>query len=285
MIKVNGFVLPVKEYPNGESRLECNSINDILKKENVINISLRYESDKDLMHLWFLKRHIEDTAEWGTDVNLIICYMPYSRMDRVENSGFAFTLKYIVEFINGLGFNNIYIWEPHSDVTKQLFDYEETMAIVKMIDITQIIFNKAIDDKKLECDIVCFPDKGAQKRYASMFPGYKHCYFDKKRDFNTGKITEMTYHGEENLNGAKVCIVDDLCSRGGTFVWAAEELRKHGASEVNLVVTHAENTIYDGNVFKGTINKVICTDSILTKIPVNSQNLIVYKNLEEEKNV
>ena len=278
MIKINGIVLPVKEYPNGESRLECDSINDILKRENVFNVSLRYESDKDLMQLYFLKRHIEDTVKWGSDVNLIICYMPYSRMDRVENSGFAFTLKYIVEFINGLGFNSIYIWEPHSDVTKQLFYNQDNETIVKMINMTQIIFNRAISDKKLECDVVCFPDKGAQERYAGMFLNYKHCYFDKKRDFNTGRITEMVYHGEENLNGAKVCIVDDLCSRGGTFVWAAEELRKHGASKVNLVITHAENTIYDGDVFKGVINKVICTDSILTKIPVNSQNLLVYRN-------
>ena len=61
-------------------------------------------------------------------------------------------------------------------------------------------------------------------------------------------------------------IVDDICSKGGTFYHSALKLKEFGATNIYLYVTHCENSIYDGELLKnnGLIEKIYTTDSILT---------------------
>jgi ribose-phosphate pyrophosphokinase len=120
-------------------------------------IKFQYETDADLIELMFVKKYI-DTRNSGVD--LVITYMPYSRMDRVENES-AFTLKYVAEFINELNFDHVTVIEPHSDVTPALFNNCESKFVsVEM-------FNKVIDEIGFnkECDYVYFPDATSHKRY------------------------------------------------------------------------------------------------------------------------
>ena len=64
----------------------------------------------------------------------------------------------------------------------------------------------------------------------------------------------------------KAIIVDDLCSKGGTFILTASKLREMGATEIYLVVTHCEDTIFSGDILKtDLIKKVYTTNSILSK--------------------
>lgn len=61
-------------------------------------------------------------------------------------------------------------------------------------------------------------------------------------------------------------IVDDLCSKGGTFVTTAKALKEKGINEISLVVTHCANTIFNGELLTTNyIEQIITTDSILTK--------------------
>jgi ribose-phosphate pyrophosphokinase len=65
-----------------------------------------------------------------------------------------------------------------------------------------------------------------------------------------------------------VLIVDDICSRGGTFVHTAKALKDAGAANVYLYITHCERTIFNGEIFSsGLIEKVFTTNSIF---PANS---------------
>ena len=51
----------------------------------------------------------------------------------------------------------------------------------------------------------------------------------------------------------------------------ASQLKKLGAKSVSLVVTHCENTIFDGDIFKtDLIDKVITSDSIVDKDSIDS---------------
>ena len=60
-------------------------------------------------------------------------------------------------------------------------------------------------------------------------------------------------------------IVDDISSRGGTFYFSAKELKKLGANDIYLYISHCENTILEGEVLtSGLIKKVFTTDSIFT---------------------
>ena len=61
-------------------------------------------------------------------------------------------------------------------------------------------------------------------------------------------------------------IIDDICSRGGTFYHSAKKLKEHGANDIYLYVSHCENTILEGDLLKGDlIKRVYTTDSIFIK--------------------
>ena len=70
----------------------------------------------------------------------------------------------------------------------------------------------------------------------------------------------------KQAKGKKILIVDDICSRGGTFYHSAKKMKELGAEEVYLYVTHCENTILEGDLLtSGLIEKVFTTNSIFTK--------------------
>ena len=46
-----------------------------------------------------------------------------------------------------------------------------------------------------------------------------------------------------------VLIVDDLCSRGGTFIEASKKLKAQGAEKISLLVAHCENNVFTGELF------------------------------------
>ena len=110
--------------------------------------------------------------------------MPYSRLDRREDD-VCFTLKYVAEFINSLGFTAVVVAEPHSDVTCGALDRATSMSM------TPVIFIRALEDSLIdfddEVDYICFPDAGAQKKY-SHIEIENHVVGMKHRDFKTGKI-------------------------------------------------------------------------------------------------
>ena len=61
----------------------------------------------------------------------------------------------------------------------------------------------------------------------------------------------------------RVLIVDDICSRGGTFFYSAQKLKEAGATDIYLYVTHCENTILEGELIKsGLVTRIFTTDSI-----------------------
>ncbi len=62
-------------------------------------------------------------------------------------------------------------------------------------------------------------------------------------------------------------MIDDICSKGGTFYYGSKELNKYGCKDMYLYVTHCENTILDGELLKedSLFKKVFTTRSIFTK--------------------
>lgn len=263
MIKVNGQEIVFEEFPNGETKLNSESVvNSLLLISSIYTggydsrVDFKYENDSDLIKLMFVKRYLDDLNI--DNVALNIYYMPYSRMDRSENKS-PFTLKYVTEFINSLGFENVKVTEPHSDVAVALLNNVDAYYInFKLIQEVQrmIMFNH-------DEDYIVFPDGGAQKRYSKMkAKNTLVCY--KHRDFETGQITSLELVGDTSrAYGKTAIIVDDLSSYGGTFVHTANKLREQGFLRIVLLVAHAENSIFKGELFNH-VDKVFTTDSILS---------------------
>lgn len=250
MLKLNGKEIGIKRFPNNETKVE-DFEGYIQKKDNILEF--KYFTDVDLVTLMFVKQHIDEAH---VPCTLFVWYMPYSRMDR-KIEGDLFTLKYTCDFINWLQFTKVVVMEPHSAKTLEMLDRVTPIYPVKdWVKAEEVGENVQI----------VFPDKGAAARYANS--GYKNvCIMEKRRNPITGKIEDMRIKEGEIVPGSKCIIIDDLCSQGGTFAWAGDILKDAGASEVVLVVSHCEETIFKGSLLEedSPISMVYTSTSIMDK--------------------
>ena len=256
MIYLNGEKIDVRKFPNGECLINSESLK--LKFNEINELKVKFESDEDITHLIFLKSHLD---ELKLKVNLIFPYLPYSRMDRTEGMT-VFTLKHLSKIINGLNFESVTIYEPHSDVSTALLDR------IKVINMSKTLTEKLLNDLNNKCKEVylVFPDAGAAKRYSKQITHEKILTANKERDFKTGYIKKLEINGNIESDNFVAIIVDDLCSKGGTFKLTAEKLKEMGAKEIYLAVTHCENTIFDGDLLSSDlITMIYTTNSILDK--------------------
>lgn len=256
MIYLNGEKVSVKKFPNGESLISSENLK--IKDHEINNIKLKFENDEDITHLIFLKGHLD---ELRAKSNLEIAYMPYSRMDRTEGMT-VFTLKHLCKLINSLEFEEVLIYEPHSDVCIALLER------VKVIDMSKILTEQVLQNLNISQEnlYIVYPDAGAAKRYGKQIKYDKVLTASKERDFKTGYIKKLDIIGTTESTEFKAIIVDDLCSKGGTFILTASRLREMGATEIYLVVTHCEDTIFSGDILKtDLIKKVYTTNSILSR--------------------
>lgn len=248
MIKLNDKVVDIKHFPDGT----------LLMKEfpqRTAYITWLFDNNEELVALIYLVRHLKQNG--CEKVFLNMPYVPNARQDRVKTQEDVFTLKYFSEVINYLGFENVSVLDAHSSVSEALIDRVVPNSPCKFIE-------KAIE--KCEPDMLFFPDEGSQKRYSDLFER-EYAFGIKKRDWATGKILGLDVAGcVDEIKGSKILIIDDICSRGGTFYFSAKKLKELGAKEVYLYVTHCENTIFEGEIFtSGLIEKVYTTNSILRK--------------------
>lgn len=258
MIKLDGKIVHQEHFPDNSLRIE--PIN-----ENGLDISWfgmvtapkriiwHYESDAELFTIICLRKHFANE-----EMILEMPYCPHARMDRVKNSNEFFTLKHFADVINSLEFSEVKIYDPHSNVCAALINnvnvippYNEVQKALKAIGSTNLV--------------AFYPDDGAMKRGTDYLTG-AYAFGIKKRDWGTGKILGLELMNKEVVNDRDVLIIDDICSRGGTFLHSAKVLKEAGARNIYLYVTHCENTILEGDLLtSGLIEKVYTTNSIFTK--------------------
>ena len=253
MIKVNGFEVTQEHFPDNTLLTKAP-----LEKNEISYIEWYYENDAELFTLICLRKHYG-----AKEMELYMPYCPHARMDRVKHHADVFTLKYFAEVINSLNFKRVIICDPHSNVTSALIDNCRIKSPENYIERAIGRVEAAHDYKQA---LIFYPDEGAMKRYSINLP-YKYAFGIKRRDWETGKIEGLDVAGcVDEIKDKVILIVDDICSRGGTFYHSAKKLKELGAKEVYLYVTHCENTILEGELLtSGLIEKVYTTNSIFTK--------------------
>ena len=255
MIKLDGRVVNIGHFPDGTLLIKEDVPRDY-EGERSATISWKYENDTELVALIYLTKHLK---EHGIEkIYLNMPYIPNARQDRVKSDEDVFTLKYFAEVINSLGFASVTVLDPHSVVSEALIDRIIINRPAKNI-------QKVLQKIGEENIIMFYPDEGAMKRYSSM-ADKPYVFGMKKRDWTTGQINGLDVAGAtELIRGSRVLIVDDICSRGGTFYHSAKRLKELGADKIYLYISHCENTILEGEVLQsGLIEKVYTTDSLLT---------------------
>jgi ribose-phosphate pyrophosphokinase len=186
-------------------------------------------------------------------------------MDRVKAPTDVFTLKYFCETINDLDFAAVYIEDPHSNVSEALLDRVQVVSPQPHI---ETVIEKIADENL----VMCYPDEGAMKRYSGMV-SKPYSFGVKRRNWADGKIEGLDLMHPDVVAGKNVLIVDDICSRGGTFFHTAKALKDAGAEKIYLYVTHCEMTIFNGDLLSsGLVEKIYTTNSIF---PSNAANEMI----------
>ena len=258
MIEVFDKNLTTTNFPDGTISMKAPYVGE---RTDVI-IYWFYEGDEELFKLICLSKYYRKN-----DVYLFMPYVPNARMDRTKHTEEIFTLKYFCEVINSLGFKEVAILDPHSDVAPALLNNVTVLS-------SEGYVNKCIEDLKDENLVLFFPDSGSYKRYSGNFPGHEFTYGVKVRNWETGKIENFQVMNPEIVKDRNVLIIDDICSYGGTFVAAAKALKDAGAKNIHLFVTHCETNIFKGKVFD-YFTSVTTTNSIMPLKEANEKLKII----------
>ena len=254
MIRVGEISIPWGQsmFPDHSLLLKLDP-DKMFDNRGAIKVEWLYEGDSELFTLICVKRHID--RHFSTrEVVLDMPYIPHARMDRVKSDEDVFTLKYFAEVINSLNFKIVWVRDAHSNVSLALIDNVVDTGVEAYI-------RKAAE--LAGADAMFYPDEGAMKRYSDNSEK-PYAFGMKKRDWKTGQILGLDIINAENIVGKDVLIVDDICSRGGTFYHSAKALKAAGAKSVSLYVTHCEETITLGELAAsdGLVDHVYTTESI-----------------------
>lgn len=229
---VRQFPVKVWKFPTGEVgvKIECDLQSNLdFRLDAELFIHLHWESNDDILALAQLNNILQ--TEGFRNINLAVPYFPYSRQDRACNPGEAASLKVVAGIINGMNFRQVFTVDPHSYVLENVVDRlakREQWECVTSLNSTLF-------------DYFIAPDAGAAKKIyqiADVREGrVKVLCADKRRD-STGKIVETTLPNGELLKGKKVCIIDDICDGGATFLALGEVIKQFEPATMSLYITH-----------------------------------------------
>lgn len=260
MIRINKNDVSVNRFPDGTLLLKekvSGAANEGTTERKAV-LTWLFENNEELVTLIYLAGHLR--AQGITDLSLDMPYIPNARQDRVKTEEDVFTLKYFAQVINWLDFTSVTVLDPHSSVSEALIDRIRVKT-------PEVYVQKVIERIGGPQNLTMFyPDEGACKRYSGMFQ-LPYAFGIKNRDWATGEIKGLAVSGMTDcIRDRKILIMDDICSRGGTFYFSAGKLKELGAKEIYLYISHCENTILEGELLEsGLIEKVYTTNSIFTK--------------------
>lgn len=245
------------KFSGGELHIKLNNEINYDNIEKVI-ITNRITNSDGLMAVLFAVDALRYKGVKNFD--LIMPYIPYARQDRKACDGESFTLKVFARLINSVGFEKVYVFDAHSDVSLGLIDNCENISNTDFVART---IQEITKSTKRKLNIVS-PDSGANKKINKLYDSVKDLVndvvkCDKVRNMETGELSDFTVFSDD-LNGVDCLIVDDICDGGRTFIGVAKALRAKNCGNVYLFVTHGIFSYgFDGVLEQ--INNVYTTNS------------------------
>jgi ribose-phosphate pyrophosphokinase len=223
------------KYPDGQISAKITALGPPYAIKERIN------SYEDLLFV----RSIAEIANFqGIQLELHIPCMFGQRSDRRFTTLQSFDLQMIAEIINACKFSQVFITDPHSDVTLALINNSVKVDPAPMV-------HRAIMKINSPNLILVSPDAGAYKKVFHLGAEFNLPVVAAVKHRDLSGAIELSFIGD--VKGKDCLIVDDLCSRGNTFLQLNEKLRTQEASKVYLYVTHFEG---GGAEYKQTIDNL-----------------------------
>lgn len=222
-------------FPGGERHARLPAAQLSAAMDTAWTIEARIYTPADIMDLLLVTDALKRTIQVGSTLRLVMPYVPYARQDRVALEGEPLSAAVFCTLINSMKFDEVEVWDPHSDVTPALL---KNVRIRPTKDLMTATFEgKGVSHLLTDCAFVA-PDAGARKRVANLAKtfGTDAVFADKKRDPVSGKLSGAQVLGD--LPARPLLVVDDICDGGGTFLELARVLREKTNQPLYLYVTH-----------------------------------------------
>jgi len=243
----------IRKFSDGEIYIE---INENIRGNSIFIIqSISSPANDNLMELLLCIDALKRSS--AKNITAVIPYFGYARQDRKVVPRTSISAKLVSNLITMAGADRIVTVDLHAGQIQGFFDIPVDNLF------STPIFSKHIKRKIKSRNLICVaPDVGGVERARAL--GRKLdvglSIIDKRRP-SPGKSQVMNVIG--NVKGKTCIIVDDIIDSGGTIVNAADALKKRGAKEVHVYVTHG---VLSGEavekIKKSKIKNLVVTDTI-----------------------
>ncbi|MHA1925140.1 MAG: phosphoribosyltransferase family protein [Candidatus Thorarchaeota archaeon] len=203
------------------------------------------------------KKFKETSIDPPSRIEVVLTFQPFALQDKSFLTGEASAGRWATRQI-AKACDKIWVVNPHAPNNlpwvKDLIEkgiYHEIDIIPDLIDFGREKFGFT------DC-LVVTPDEGAKQRYD--IEG-----FGKKR--TNSYCVEL--HGDLDVKGRQVIVIDDLTKSGSTLLKAAERLYSLGASDVGMAVAHVMPLRDRGEKLLGALidkskERIVTTNSVRT---------------------
>ena len=255
----------IRKFSDGEIYIE---INENIRGNSIFLIqSVSSPANDNLMELLLCIDALKRSS--AKNITAVIPYFGYARQDRKVAPRTSISAKVVANLLTNAGANRIVTVDLHAGQIQGFFD----MPVDNLF--TTPLFSKYIKKKITSKNLICVsPDMGGVARTRALATRLKAdlAIIDKRRPA-AGKSEVMNIIGDVKN---KICIiVDDIIDSGGTIINAVDALKKQGAKEVFVFITHA---VLSGEAAKkiknSKIKKLIITDSIDNSNKIKNNNKI-----------
>ena len=256
----------IRKFADGEIYIE---INENIRGNSIFLIqSVSSPANDNLMELLLSIDALKRSS--AKNITAVIPYFGYARQDRKVVPRTSISAKLVSNLIAKAGADRVVTVDLHSGQIQGFFDIPVDNLFATPI------FARHIKKKLKKNNIICVaPDVGgtARARALGKLLNVDLAIVDKRRPA-PGKSEVMNVIG--NVKNKTWILVDDIIDSGGTIVNAASELKKRGAKDVHVYVTHG---VLSGNavekIKKSSIKNLVVTDTI-----DNSMKVKKAKNIE-----
>tara|TARA_B100001939_G_scaffold65530_1_gene54365 strand:+ start:925 stop:1857 length:933 start_codon:yes stop_codon:yes gene_type:complete len=243
----------IRKFADGEIYIE---INENIRGNSIFIIqSISSPANDNLMELLLCIDALKRSS--AKNITAVIPYFGYARQDRKVVPRTSISAKLVSNLITKAGADRIVTVDLHAGQIQGFFDIPVDNLFATPIFARHV--RKKIKSKKIVC---VAPDVGGTERARALgkLLNAELAIVDKRRP-KPGQSQVMNVIGDVRN---KTCIlVDDIIDSGGTIVNAAAALKKRGAKEVFVYITHG---VLSGDavkkIQKSAIKKLVITDTI-----------------------
>ena len=255
----------IRKFSDGEIYVE---INENIRGNSIFIIqSISSPANDNLMELLLCIDALKRSS--AKNITAVIPYFGYARQDRKVVPRTSISAKLVSNLITKAGADRVVTVDLHAGQIQGFFD----MPVDNLF--TTPLFARYIKKKLKSKKLICVsPDVGGVQRTRGLATKIKAdlAIIDKRRP-KPGKSKVMNIIG--NVRGKTCIIVDDIIDSGGTIINAVEALKKNGATEVYVFITHAVLSGDAANkIKKSKIKKLVITDTIDNSQKIKNNNKI-----------